>query len=547
MKSWQQLISTAGVWLRENPGTARIIGVLTIVILAFSVIGSGNWWSPKAIALFDSRNLTKDELGLMQVAFGKSGLNEYEVQEGQIIVPKATRADYLKSLADHGAVPLDLNSTIEADSSFDFFQTRAQQRNRQITRKKQTIRDMVMQLRFVQRAIVDYDETAAATPFDPMQRTAIVNVTPATSRALEASEVKAIRDTVCGAVAGLHAEQITIIDTFASKSHTGLNDDTVNAMQPYARTQMQAERKYESKIRSALTAYPGIRVNVEVTVDPVTHRIRDERSVDGDSVVVSRTIQTDSAGRIPSTRAKFATQKFGIGANGQAKVQLNPALPNRSTEFTESISSGTYETTETAGNVVTNVSVSIGVPERCVRFLAKRDSDSETALSSDEIRNQHKQVMDWLDNDIRTKVGPLLPRSNAAAPQQQIVVTMDREIVFEEAVAPNRAKQFLSANWPYFAILTFGFWAFLLLRSSNPKTSPTTGAASREPISNDSRDVFPIQVASDSTNQSSNTNHSTAPDEPSSQKQMRVQLDQWCRDNPDAAAATIRQWLDKAG
>ncbi len=507
------------------------------------------------VSLFESRHLTADEIGLMQVAFGKSGLNEYEIRGTQVQVPREHRADYLKSLAEHGAVPQDLRAALETGSSFDFFQTRAQQRLQQIARKKQTIRDMVMQLRFVERATVDYDETRGATPFEDLQRTAVVNVCPADNRVLTLSEVKAIRDTVSGAVAGLQAEQITIIDTFGSKSHTGETPAEAEHLQPHHLTKMQAERKYETKIRSALTAYPGIRVNVEVGIDPVVRRVRDERNLDSKPVVVEQTIQRETSAHLPSFNPSILQSVFHIGANSQAQVEdRQPSQQDRSSERTQSLANGTVETTETLGPMVTHVSVSIGIPERCVEYFVERNAAGQQA-EAEQIQTQRQQIFEQLKLDICQKVSPLVPLTEPPSNTQQIVVTLDRQIpLLTESTTPPELSSSFTRYWPWLLVLVVGLGcglAFWRPSGNSSSTNRSAEACSAESRATRSDEFLPDSLLNDRTGLGAaecDALESDVPEDVASPQRIRGQLDQWCRENPHAAAATIRQWLErKAG
>ena len=637
MKFWQEMISKVSDLVRQNPAASRWGAIAIIAVVLLTWLANQSIFGTQTVSLFDSRQLTSDEIGLMQVAFGKSGLNEYEINGIRVEVPKALRGDYLKSLADHGAIPQDLQANHANSSSFDFFQTRAQQRAQQIDRKKQTIRDMVMQLRFVDRAIVDYDETRGATPFEDMQRTAVVNVTPAANRVLEMSQVKAIRDTVRGAVAGLRSDEITIIDTFASTSHTGSTASVTEPLQPHTLTKIQTERKYENKIRSALTAYPGIRVNVEVGIDPVVRRIRDERNIEGTPMVVERTWQHETSARVPGTSPSIFHSVFGQGANSQAKVSQNAAfgssneqrtalgnpfqsnlmnqqpIEHRTSESSQSMANGSFETTETAGLTVKQVSVSIGIPERCVQYFVDKNIFGQD-VTADEVRNQQKLVFQHLQNDIRQKVSPLVPvwpDSMTADNAQRIVVTLDREIPSSNSNSQlNNQSSFaafsnLKYHWPWVGVFLAGLFALAFFRpigrnshhslrrlpeESNTSTAPNespdaVSIRSQQPEidSVSSRIVgedfdTPIHspvVDEDETNGQSQTlsetlsqiesrsgvattvsssdmgatqTETSTKEDAGEHLKMRTQLDQWCRENPEAAAATIRQWLErKAG
>lgn len=570
MKSWQDGKDNLVKWVRTHP-TATGWGALVVIGLVFIVgVVQPPFAKPDRVSLFDSRPLTSDEIGKMQIAFSQSELNEYEIQETQIIVPRDQRSHYLNALAEHGAVPLDIQPPDESPGSLNFFPSREQLRIQQIAKKKRTIRDMVLRLRFVERAIVDYDETRGVTAFDNMQRTAIVTVSPTDNRPLGFSEVKAIRDTVCGAVAGLLTQEITIIDAPGGKSYTGEIASDPDQEQPHTLQQNKSEQKYETKIRSALMAYPGIRVNVEVGVDSVVRRTRDQSSVEGDPQLFRRTRKSELIPGVPSTKPSPSFPNFfGLGTNGRGRVEPLAKNENQQiVETTELIANGTFETTVYSGPTITHVNVSIGIPERCLEYFVSQQAVSDE-MNQETLR---AQIFDQLKEDIQQKVKPLLPGTEMAT-DSQIVVTLDREIPLPEAtIAGTALTQAWPPLWPWPVCIGGGVLLLVLLRiyvRSIQKTSHTPSLASdldsaRNPSetspppsqSIEARDSQPLTPSFENAGP-----HFTipTPHDLSSQadsvsgldveKQlMRDQLDQWCRDNPNAAADTIQQWLSrKAG
>ncbi len=569
MKSWQERfqphLEPIASWMRANSGTTRWILVGCAALFLIWMYGQSQTWGPNSVSLFDSRQLTRDEISLMQVAFGKSGLNEYQVKGSEIQVPLAERGNYLKSLSEHGAIPQDLTAQQPRESTFDMFRTRAQQRQDQLSEKKKTIREMVMQLRFVERAIVDYDEVSGNSPFEPKQRTALVNITPNQHRELEMSEIKAIRDTVRGAVAGLRTEDITIIDTFASRSHTGASWTEANLPQPHAATKLQAEREYETKIRSALTNYPGIRVNVEVGIDPIVRRVRDENSISGDPVFTEHTLMRETVPGTPSTAPSTFHSAFQVGANGQAITENESESENqtiesdarrviqRTQQTMQTLANGISQTTESAGPVVTSVNVSIGIPERCVSYFVDRQKDGRD-WTSERTKALQDQIFESLKADIRQKVAPLVPQMVASnqtdEPQSaKIVVTLDHEITLDRStqlsLAKTESSHWLTRYWPWFVLFAMGLVAMSFLRPVKVQPPVEDSTSDRLFIHDHST------VDSDSVPVTEGVEIVETPTElisdplTTSREALRLQLDQWCRENPDAAAATIRQWLDK--
>ena len=570
MKSWQDGKEKLITWVRAHPtltGWSILIGIVLLLTLG---VMQKPFSEPTRVPLFDSRRLTSDQIGKMQVAFSLSELNEYEIQGTQIFIPRQHRNSYLKACFEHGAIPDDFQDDAESFGSLNLFPTREQLRLQQIAKKKRTIRDMVLQLRFIDRAMVDYDETSGATAFDAMQRTAIVTVSPTDNRSLALSEVKAIRDTVRGAVAGLATEEITIIDAPGGKSYTGEIASIAQEEQLPAIQQNRAEIKYETKIRSALMTYPGIRVNAEVGIDSILSKTLNEQRVEGDPQIFRQKIERALTPGVPSTKPSLSFPDFfGLSSNGRGRVELLSDEDRIQTvETTESIANGTFETTIFSGPTITHVNVSIGIPERCLEYFVTQQ-EAAPELNREILR---EQIFEQLKQDIQQKVKPLLPGSELAI-DSQIVVTLDREIPLPEAaMAGTLLTQNWPPQWPWLVGIGSGLVVLVLLRpwvrlsqKNTPSSSLDHVLESGQSQSNHTPlEPTPVTPRNQQSLMEglgnagphfpiSNSGESLAqPDSESAldtEKQlMRDQLDQWCRDNPNAAADTIQQWLSrKAG
>lgn len=547
MKSWQEWSNTAIRWYQNGSagswrGIAVVGGLLVLLVLA-----SQSLWAPQArTPLLEGCQLSMDEIGAIQIALGKAGLDDYEIEGTSVLVPRNGRSNYLKAVSDHGAIPADLAGRVRQESGLDYFRSRSWQRQQQLERKKQSIREMVQQMSFVTRAIVDYDEARGATPFEAIQRTAIVTVQPVGTRCLENPEVKAIRDTVQGAVAGLMANDVTIIDLNGHRSWVGIPDtDRTPPDHPHAATRNLEEQNYENKIRSALSAYPGIRVNVEVAVDPVIRHLKNRHTVDPDQQPLTRTETREYVPMAPSTTPSVEpVEQTTVGTNHQARVPEDlSGLPLiRETLTVRRPGSGSSETVEKSGLTVTAVRVSIGVPERCIDWYLTRHDQHPGGPDHEQEPPVRAAVFEEISADIRQKIAPLLPENvNMNHPDSALAVTIDPDIRLDQpetltsATADNDGWQ----QWQNWALVTLGI-AFLVLLRPGLKA-----AVSRQPAPSHTR---PPATSGGNRMVSGEASHAPAtvvPLNPGRDELMRQDLDRWCRDNPDAAAATIRQWADR--
>ncbi len=556
MNNWQDMVRGGRHWLAQTSPATRgwlIIGILGLVLAIGWLCQSGNQNQP--VKLFTSRDLSNDEIGMMELAFGNAELNDYEVREGAIWVPRWQRPDYLKALREYPAIPADLVAHRQDSTIERLFPSRYDQRQKQLDQKRRRIRDMVQQLSFVQHAMVDYDEAKSATPFSDLQRAAIVTIKPNSFRKLDPPEIKAVRDLVSGAVAGLKPSDVIVTDTHANRSYSGAHPFPSELVRPLAQVKNLEEAIYEQKIRNALEAYPGIRVIVEVVIDPVLHRRLDQRQVDSEPTVVSKTFQRETYQPTqPIVRPSGPTH---MSAGTNSRIQL-PSWAGqtdltRSMETTESVASGTFETKETAGLTVRSVRVSIGIAERCIDHLACRQFPGvqELAEHGAPAVSRHPrfdEVFTRVSGDIRQKVKPLLPQSQPS--DEHIVVTVDPQIPYDldgdssESTAALTETGWFANHWSTLAMIALGLLALLALlvlrgrlafaqddrspMAESTHTDPAPNSGSIQPVA--TIDINAPGIGPHDANQ-----------------EIQRQLDQWRRQNPDVATASIRQWLEKAG
>ena len=128
---------------------------------------------PRALAA--AARLVDDDLARMQLAFGRGGLNDFEIRDRQIYVDRTKQDLYLKALAENQALPDISHSLYEPEASVDFWSNRQQQHEKSLVRKKKMIRQMVLQFEFVADAHVDLDElTEAGFPPKTTRKVAVV-------------------------------------------------------------------------------------------------------------------------------------------------------------------------------------------------------------------------------------------------------------------------------------------------------------------------------------------------------------------------------------
>ena len=137
----------------------RALAIACLILTVLVILQAGNLKRPtKMCQLFENCNDSDEDLQRMQLAFGKSGLNDFKAVDGNLMVPKNEHAKYLQSLSEHDGVPQDLLDRSENLSTTNPFLSRSQQLSIERARKKRQVRDMVIRLPFVDQAWFEMDQ-----------------------------------------------------------------------------------------------------------------------------------------------------------------------------------------------------------------------------------------------------------------------------------------------------------------------------------------------------------------------------------------------------
>lgn len=476
------------------------ISVNTLFVLSASgallLIGGGIYWTQfrpePRVNLMAGARLLEQDLGRMQLAFGGAGLNDFEVRDGQIFVPQGQRDRFLKALNDYGGVP-EASREMYEPAALNPWATSVEVQESNLLRKKRMIRQLVLQLEFVADAVVDYDELNDAGWPPTTHRSAAVVVRPKSSRLLESHQIEAIRNTICGAVAGLTPADIVITDIAAGHAYVGPSADL---SQPTGHDLEWLERaKLEQRIRDQLLPF-GDGIEVHVTIR--------NGEPSGETNAMS-----------PPTIIKTVRPSAPL-ANQPTSLDPTPANSESGTAI--------EDTKSPTGDQRTMV-VAIRVAEPCVREFAQSlggGAESERTL---------EQQFQLLQTQVKDAVQPLLTGSSPEWPRHRIVVTMARL----SRAAPAAATPSASPDWSVWrrflpaagvVMVTVALLALSLIR--RPTALPRVEA---------DNDFARTEGHDERESRRARASAQPIPDE--TKRKLRQMVD----DDPDQAAEIIKQWI----
>lgn len=550
---------------------ARIVTALLTVAIGVSLFFLFKLQSTAGNSyLFGGTEFFQNDVSAMTVAFGKAGLNDFEVIGNRIQVPRAKRDQYLKALAEHEAIPESVDGMYDVAKDMSPFTPQSTKDQMVKDDKKKNIQRMIQGLAFIQLALVETAETDGDGPFRRKEKSAVVTVTPTGSHRLEPHERRTIFNIVANSLNMRDKSRITIADTSTNDSYTGPSEDEYDIQNdPYTTARNERTREYKTKIREALVAYTGARVSVEVQINPTISKLRHEKTFDSTGVPVrTNTEQENSKDLSNRTAGVPGTQSNVPGINGSATVRKEPveSTKDRISESTENVVGRSIEQIKEAGLDVQAVSVSVGIPEAFVRKLwHKTNPPAEGEEIADPSTDQLNKFFDTQKVKIEEKISALIPnRPKGEDAFKNIVVMMDPEVPIDPLPEPamtDYAFTWLAGNWQVVALFFFGGFSLVALRgmvkstTAPPKKDEPEVIEEAEEIAEEARKVAEEKARLQLVGRLDADPAEGSKDEEENElmkrfgaggRPVREQLTELVVQNPEAAATILRAWIGEA-
>jgi flagellar M-ring protein FliF len=284
---------------------------------------------PGDIELFGSRVLSDREIARLEAAFAKAGLNDWEVVENRVRVPRQQRYSYLAAAHTENSLPPDFDSileeTLKGSTPFEPKELRDMKRNFAMQRELAGIIDA---LDGVERATVKVNEERAGPFSREIKRTALVAARATSGEFLTAVQVDAIRRTIASGT-GTPPENIVVTD-LRGVAHSG--HAPPGSPSPYEHLFSAEKKKYEQyyqeKISQSLSMIPGVVVGVNIELTKPGSEASLIPGFDNSTpLAASRSPpRTERAGHVP----------LGIGENGLGHQAEEVAISVRNDDATTS-------------------------------------------------------------------------------------------------------------------------------------------------------------------------------------------------------------------
>lgn len=513
--------------------------------------------------LLGGRSFMGEELTRAEAAFAEGGLSGSSIVDGnRIRIPKGKKDLYLAALAKNNALPADFNKYLdEAAASDNPFSSAKSLEVRRSNAKQKELALIISHMPGVQRATVQFDEEVQNPLTRSKRKTAMVAVWPMNGR-LEEEVIRSIQNMISNAYAGLDRQQISITDMSSGLTHGGTGENDLGSPEnAYVMRKLQLENAWKKKIIDQLSWLSGAIVNVNVELDPQLQSTSQKVVIDAKPTPIKSSEST----RENSTTQKQIGGRPGAEPNGvgNSAVAINTAsiapetTSNESKSEVNSAVGHEQSTLVKAGLTPTRVTAAILIPQS--HFLkvwqsrnATADGAAPKAPEAAELSKIETEVSKKV-NEVVVNLLPTVPEGTNPYPQIKVESYADFAKPAPPAITlADNALAWFGDNWQTLGMLMVGLFALLMVRSmvNSSGTSPAAaaatasahaaghggghGGAAGDADGADEGDEAPAVISMLKRNFDPNTPN------------LKEELRDLVKEDPDAAAAILRNWIGDA-
>lgn len=540
---------------RSMSPAARIASGLLLAVIVVSLVylfqfqvASGEEF------LLGGRPFSASEISQIEAAFAAEGLGGSSFAGNRIRIPRGQKSAYLAAMAQHGALPADFFKYMDdAIASDNPFASNKLLELKQTTAKMKELALIISRMRGVETATVQYDEEARNGLGRTRQKTAMVAVWTSGST-LEEEQVKAIRNVVASAYAGLDRQSITITDMTSHQTFGGSigPGGVAEGENLYANYKLQYERNWQRKIAEQLAMIPGVIVGVNVEMDPQVQHTSQQVKLDPKPVTLSsKESSRESATQVPHQAGRPGAVPNGVGnqavAVHAAASPTNESTSSESRSDVQNLPGHETSISQLVPLAPRKVTAAVDIPSSYFVKVWREKNPATAAGAAEppaaELAKIESETVAKVKESVRNLLPPFVEGTD---PYPHITVSTYTDLPRQPAAEPALASQvtlWLADNWRMLGTIAMGLFSLLFLRSmlrasaGAPAPSPLAAAAESGPRlaatpDDDEAEELPAQVLRKRF-------QSSGPD-------LKRELHELVKENPDAAANVLRMWIGDA-
>jgi len=541
---------------------ARLLSVLLAAAIAVSagilVSGSASG-TQKTTYLFDGQTFNESQLSRFEVAFSTAGLRDWERVGSRIRIPESTKGVYYKAVSDSKAMPDTPFSAIdEATSGTNLLDSTKLVEARQLNARLKALSNALKTMPFVEEAYVNSDQDRTGFVAN-RQKTASVAIRPRGNVPLTPAQARHIMQYIQKSVAGLKAADIALLDLASGQTTLGEDDPLILEQERYYQVKRQQEMDLRRRAKELLADYGDIRLEVNVEIDPTLSEETNRMNYDPKSTTISAiTSRKDS----DSAKNPVAGRP-GTGPNATLNQSQSITTPEQvskakeSTESTKQVVGSTLTSIRKVGLQTKYVSFSVLVPHSYYKRIYKKEWDENPANNGKTIPALDDAAFTLLKEKIETNIKNILTaiiQTSTPGEDKFPRVTVGHYVDFEtpEPAPPSlvqKALDWLSESWQTLLLAAVALAGIFSMRGF-VKSAPTSNDSAFEkgfdiPLDDaldidltglDDEPVGSLEAGGEGADSNPLRLKTTGGD-------VKKDLTNMVRENPDAAATLLRNWI----
>jgi len=523
--------------------TAGLLLGVIVVSLAFLFRFSSS--TPDSYLVVQGR--TPNEIARMQAAFQEAKLTGSQVDGSRIRVPRGQEDQYMAALVSSGALPHNFGDYwTQALTDSNSFTSKQKQAEMVKVAKLRELSRWFSGIPGVDNAAVFYDIEERPTFGQQRAITASVNLNTASGARLTNEQIANIRNTMLGAIAGLRAQNLQITDQAGHRYSAGGDDLASSGDDAFFNRKQQYERDLEEKVMGALALIRGAEVKVTAELNPETRHQEEKRHFDPKPVALQQSESSRSEttiGQAPQGPPGFRAQQPNQAATlGQSAAPRSESEQNQTEK--QSVVSSDTTLRDLAPLTLRDAKVAITIPASYfVSVWRERNQAAAGAATKDPTPAELQQVRTETKTNIEEVVNGLLPALPPGVDEYPRVKVVEFQDLAPIATpVPAFTEHFLSwmnQHWTTVGMFLLGLVSLLMLRSMIRAT----------PVEETLGRVLPSTLSLAPTPAMAEPQQENKPRlkrRVAQGSNLRDELTEMVREDPDSAATILRSWIGNA-
>ncbi len=529
-----------------TPG-ARITAGLLLAVVVVSLAFLFRFSSSTADSYLVVQGRTSEEIARMQAAFDAANLTGSQVEGGRIRVPRGQEDKYMAALVDANALPHEFGAfwTQALESSSPFTNKQKQAEMVKVAKVRELSR-WFSRMPGITDAAVFFDVEDRASFGRERQITASVNLSTSGGARLSGEQIASIRNAMLGAVAGLRPQNLQITDHAGHRYPTGGDDMASASEDAFYLRKVQYEERLESQVLGVLDMIRGVRVKVTAELTPESRHQQEKREYDPKPVAISSQESSRTSNSLgaapqgpPGVRAQQPNQPAVLGSSAAPRTESEESDTSK-----QNVVSSETALRNFAPNILRDAKVSISIPSS---YYIEVWREQNKAAAGQAAKDPTAADLQKVRADVKTSVENLVtnqlpPLPLGQDPYPRVVIAEFQDLPPVIAPTPAFTANFLSwleQYWTTLGLLLLGLISLLMLRSMIRATpvEETLGRVLPPTLA-----LAPAPAAVEQQPESKQRLKRRA----AQGSNLREELAEMVRDDPDSAATILRSWIGNA-